>query len=82
MINGFVDPETGEGAAFEELVGFHGGLGGPQAQPFILYPAELPVPDEPIVGAAAVYKLLKGWVQSLAAQESEAERTGKTTEAT
>ena len=47
--------------AFEELISFHGGLGGPQTRPFILYPVELPVPDQPIIGAAGVHALLTGW---------------------
>ena len=29
-------PELDEGCAFEELISFHGGLGGPQTRPFIL----------------------------------------------
>ena len=40
----FYDPELDEGCAFEELISFHGGLGGPQTRPFILHPAELPPP--------------------------------------
>jgi hypothetical protein len=51
---------VGDGA-FEELISFHGGLGGPQTRPFILYPAGLPVSHEPIVGAAGVHALLTGW---------------------
>jgi hypothetical protein len=39
LVNSLYDPTTGEVAAFEELVGCHGGLGGPQTQPFVLYPA-------------------------------------------
>ena len=39
-------PELDEGCAFEELISFHGGLGGPQTRPFILSPVELPLPDE------------------------------------
>jgi hypothetical protein len=50
-----------EGCAFEELISFHGGLGGPQTRPFLLHPAELPVPAEPLVGAAAVNAVLLGW---------------------
>ena len=50
-----------EGCAFEELISFHGGIGGSQTQPFILHPAELEVPAEPIVGAAAVHGILLGW---------------------
>ncbi len=34
------DPETFEIAAFEELIGAHGGLGGPQTRPFLLYPSD------------------------------------------
>ena len=48
---------------------FHGGLGGPQTRPFILYPASFPLPDEPIVGAAAVHGLLRGWRQQLQGAE-------------
>ncbi|MGD8622932.1 MAG: phage holin family protein [Anaerolineae bacterium] len=61
-VSSFYDPETGEGAAFEEQIGFHGGLGGPQTQPFLLFPSILPLPDEPLVGAAAVHRVLKSWV--------------------
>jgi hypothetical protein len=28
----------------------------------LLFPSELPLPDEPLVGAAAVHRVLKGWV--------------------
>ena len=61
MINSFYDPDLDQGCAFEELISFHGGLGGPQTRPFVLYPVELPVPEEPIVGAAGVHGLLTGW---------------------
>jgi hypothetical protein len=71
MVGSFYDPELDEGCAFEELISFHGGLGGPQTRPFILYPAQLPVPDGEIVGAAAVHELLKGWRRML--QESESQ---------
>ena len=60
--------ETNEVAAFEDLIGCHGGLGGYQAQPFVLYPAELSVPDEPLIGAAAVHHLMKGWVAHQSAE--------------
>jgi hypothetical protein len=61
MVNSFYDPELEQGCAFEELISFHGGLGGPQTQPFILHPVELPMPPEPVVGAAAVHDLLMSW---------------------
>jgi uncharacterized membrane protein YvlD (DUF360 family) len=61
MVNSFYDPDLEQGCAFEELISFHGGTGGPQTQAFILHPVELPMPEEPIVGAAAVHELLVGW---------------------
>ncbi len=45
MVGSFYDPELDEGCAFEELISFHGGLGGPQTRPFILHPAHLHAPD-------------------------------------
>ena len=61
LVNSFFDPHADEGAAFEELIGFHGGLGGEQTQPFLLYPSVFDTPIEPIVGAAAVHDLFKRW---------------------
>ena len=60
MVGSFYDPALEEGCAFEELISFHGGLGGPQTQPFILHPVGLRVPDE-IVGAELVHAVLSGW---------------------
>jgi uncharacterized membrane protein YvlD (DUF360 family) len=67
MIGSFYDPVLDEGCAFEELISFHGGLGGPQTRPFILYPPGLAHPVEPILGAAAVHGLLSGWRATLQA---------------
>jgi hypothetical protein len=61
MVGSFYDPELDEGCAFEELISFHGGLGGPQTRAFILAPKELPAPEAPLVGAASVHELLKDW---------------------
>jgi uncharacterized membrane protein YvlD (DUF360 family) len=61
LVNSFYDPVLEQGCAFEELISFHGGLGGPQTRPFIFHPVELAVPDDPIVGAAAVHGVLRGW---------------------
>jgi uncharacterized membrane protein YvlD (DUF360 family) len=65
MVGSFYDRDRDEGCAFEELISFHGGLGGPQTRPFILHPERLPLPDEPIVGAAAVHAVLSGWRRRL-----------------
>jgi uncharacterized membrane protein YvlD (DUF360 family) len=58
-----------EVAAFEELVGSHGGMGGPQSYPFLLHPADLEVPDEEIVGAEAVHGQLRRWLVELGHDE-------------
>jgi Type I phosphodiesterase / nucleotide pyrophosphatase len=69
-VGSFYDPERDEGCAFEELISFHGGLGGPQTQPFILHPERLALSDEPIVGAAAVHAVLSGWRDTLTSRSS------------
>ncbi|WP_296801855.1 phage holin family protein [uncultured Methanobrevibacter sp.] len=59
LVNSFYDSENDEVCAFEELVGSHGGAGGSQSKPFILYPSSWKVPDEDIIGAESIYKILK-----------------------
>ncbi len=61
MVGSFFEPELEEGCAFEELISFHGGLGGPQTRPFLLYPASFSLPAEPLVGAAEIHRVLSGW---------------------
>jgi uncharacterized membrane protein YvlD (DUF360 family) len=67
MVGSFYDPDLDEGCAFEELISFHGGIGGPQTRPFILHPAHLEVPARPILGAANVHGILAAWRQQLQA---------------
>lgn len=65
LVNSFYDAASDEGAAFEELIGFHGGLGGRQCHPFVLAPAQLPAPSTPLVGAESVHHLLKSWIRAV-----------------
>lgn len=65
MVNAAWDPQTDDVAAFEGLVGSHGGLGGEQTRPFVLYPADLPAPVEPLHGAEAVHRLFVSWLAHL-----------------
>jgi hypothetical protein len=65
MVNSFYDPVGEEGCAFEELISFHGGMGGPQTRPFVLHPVSLEVPAEPLIGAEAVHRLLSSWREGL-----------------
>lgn len=59
LVNSFYDAENDEVCAFEELVGSHGGAGGTQSKPFILYPSDWNVPDGEIIGAESIYHILK-----------------------
>jgi uncharacterized membrane protein YvlD (DUF360 family) len=61
MVGSFYDAELEEGCAFEELISFHGGLGGPQTRPFILYPSRFAFPTDSLVGAGRVHGLLSSW---------------------
>ena len=70
MIGSFYDPDMDEGCAFEELISFHGGLGGPQTQPFILHPESLQAPEEEVIGAERVHAVPSGWRDQLQAENS------------
>ena len=65
MVNSMWDPQTEEVAAFEHLVGSHGGLGGEQTHPFVLYPSGLPAPARPIRGADELHQVFRGWLAHL-----------------
>jgi uncharacterized membrane protein YvlD (DUF360 family) len=65
MVNSTYWPDTGEVAAFEELVGSHGGLGGPQSYPFVLVPRGWALPEEPIIGAEAMHRQMRRWLADL-----------------
>jgi uncharacterized membrane protein YvlD (DUF360 family) len=59
------DPVMGEVAAFEELIGSHGGLGGPQTEPFILHPSDWTLDEEVPLGAPAIYRNIRRWLESI-----------------
>lgn len=76
MVNSMYDPGTGAVHAFEEQIGSHGGLGGEQSRPFLLWPRTLtdpldalaaqdgaPVPA--VVGAEQVHRVLARWIKEL-----------------
>jgi len=62
VLNSFYDPDADEVAAFEDLVGSHGGLGGAQTQPFLMFPAGWEMGQEEIVGATQMHDVLNRWV--------------------
>jgi len=81
MVNSTCWPQFEEVAAFEELVGSHGGMGGTQSFPFVLHPAELQWPSEEVVGAERVHRVFRGWLAGLgqAAYASEVDSPGEST---
>lgn len=63
MVNSAYDPRTGTVHAFEEQIGSHGGLGGEQGHPFLMWPTELSDPEEELTGAEAVHAVLRRWLR-------------------
>jgi uncharacterized membrane protein YvlD (DUF360 family) len=64
-VNSAVDAGTLEVAAFEPLVGCHGGLGGWQDRGFVVAAPELLSPAEPIVGGDELHRHLVGILDAL-----------------
>jgi uncharacterized membrane protein YvlD (DUF360 family) len=66
-VNSSVDASTLDIAAFEPLVGAHGGLGGWQDRAVLMVPRDLAhaVPEEPIVGADRLHQVLVRMLESL-----------------
>jgi putative membrane protein len=54
-----------EVAAFEEQVASHGGMGGGQSKPFVLYPSKYQLGSEKIIGAEALYQVFKLWTNEI-----------------
>jgi len=65
LLNSTYWTEADEVAAFEELVGSHGGMGGSQSFPFALIPADWNQPEEPVVGAEEMHVRFRGWLADL-----------------
>ena len=65
VVNSSYWEDADEVAAFEELVGSHGGMGGGQSFPFVLFPAELAWPEEDVVGSERVHRIFRGWLAGL-----------------
>ncbi|MEV0562617.1 alkaline phosphatase family protein [Dactylosporangium sp. NPDC050588] len=60
-----VDHGTDEVAAFEELVGSHGGIGGWQTEAVLVHPAGWSTPAPTPTGPAAVHRQLVQWLTDL-----------------
>ncbi len=62
LVNCMYDAAADEVAPFEEFMGSHGGLGGPQTRPFAVIPNEWRDPLAPIVGVEAMHAQLSDWL--------------------
>jgi hypothetical protein len=62
LVNSMYDPVADEVAPFEDFMGSHGGLGGPQMKPFAVVPSDWSEPAEPIVGVEAMHEVLRDWL--------------------
>lgn len=58
------DPTSQQTSAFEELVGHHGGLGGKQTEPFVLYPSFLRL-DQSIDDSTEMHAVLCQWQKEI-----------------
>jgi uncharacterized membrane protein YvlD (DUF360 family) len=81
LVNSTYWEESDEVAAFEELVGSHGGMGGDQGLPFVLYPAELEWPSDFVVGPERVHRIFCRWLAALGHEDyaKEADSPGAST---
>jgi hypothetical protein len=61
------DPLTEEADSFEPQLGSHGGIGGPQTEPFLLYPGELEPAEEPLslIGLDELRATFDRWLASV-----------------
>jgi uncharacterized membrane protein YvlD (DUF360 family) len=65
VLNSRIWENPTEVAAFEELVGSHGGLGGSQSYPFVLAPSDLEWPAGDVVGSETVHRIFRRWLAGL-----------------
>jgi hypothetical protein len=72
-----VDPNTHEVAAFEELVGSHGGLGGWQTDAMLVHPSDWPVAADELDGPDAMHRQLIAWLVMLGLRSSSALEAGE-----
>ena len=74
MVNSTYWAELEEVAAFEELIGSHGGMGGPQQYPFVLVPDGFALPDHVLLGPGTVHNWMRRWLADLGHEAYDDER--------
>lgn len=80
-VNSLHDPNLDEVAAFEELVGCHGGLGGWQTRPLLVYPSDWSLAPDllddrgRLYGADMVHQQMVRWLEELGHRQDLAPAT-------
>jgi hypothetical protein len=64
VVNSLWDPVTQQVAAFEDLIGCHGGMGGAQSRPVLIHPRDWAAPGT-LAGADEVYRYLRDCLTKL-----------------
>ena len=83
-LNSMYDPQTDEVAAFEELVGCHGGVGGWQTRAVLVHPSDWTVWPElldsqgRLVSAEVVHRQMVGWLELLGHRKNLGQAEGAT----
>jgi uncharacterized membrane protein YvlD (DUF360 family) len=77
-VNSVVSPSTLEVAAFEDLVGSHGGLGGWQDRGTLLVPVQMKTGEGPLRGADEVHAVLVEFLEDLGQRGNEETRGTET----
>lgn len=76
-VNSLIDAGTDEIAAFEGLVGCHGGLGGWQDRAFVMVPTDVPFPEKHVTGADALHLALVDILRHLGHRSGVPHRGGE-----
>ena len=64
VVCSLLEDSTGEVAAFEELVGCHGGAGGAQTRAVLVHPAAWSSPDGELTSSNQVHRQLVHWLET------------------
>jgi uncharacterized membrane protein YvlD (DUF360 family) len=72
LVNSAYDLHKDEVGPFEEFMGSHGGLGGPQMNPVAVVPTSWREPAAPIVGDEAMHRVLRAWLAETGLQPQAA----------
>lgn len=79
IVNGAYNPSTGQVIGIDDLIGAHGGAGGMQTRPFLVYPSVWTGRGPELVGAAAVHRFLRRHALGEAPRPAADEEVGPAT---